>query len=77
MKRYMELLWKRDGTNGNGVKDRQGAYEMGYKYLQMTELAVEKAPAIEKAMWEKVTELVSTYEANSDTEKVVEEGDDE
>lgn len=73
MKRYMELLWNRNSTNGNGVKDRQGAYEMGYKYLQMTELAVEKAPANEKAMWDQVTELVSTYEANSDTIKVEEE----
>jgi len=72
MLRYMELLWKRNGTNTNGVKDRQGAYEMGYKYLQMTKLAVEKASPEKKATWDKIAQLVSTYETSPDTTKIVE-----
>lgn len=75
MVRWMEILWSRGGSN-NGKSDRQISYEGGYKYLQMTALAVQKAPPAEKAMWDKVSELVSTYEANSDTTKVVEKEDE-
>ncbi|MFT6862057.1 MAG: tetratricopeptide (TPR) repeat protein [Akkermansiaceae bacterium] len=75
VKRWMEILWGRGGSN-NGKSDRQISYEGGYKYLKLTVLAVEKAPANEKAMWDKVTELVTTYAANADTTKVVEKEDE-
>jgi tetratricopeptide (TPR) repeat protein len=72
MKRWMEILWTRGGTNTSGKSDKQYAYEKGYEYIKLTENASKKAPADERAMREEVAELVKDYEANSETTPVVE-----
>lgn len=73
MKRWMEILWKRSGSNKSGLSDRQYAYEKGYMYIKLTTLAVKKATPKERAFYALVAELVQTYEANSETEPVLEE----
>jgi tetratricopeptide (TPR) repeat protein len=74
MKRWMEILWSRGGAT-KGKSDRQISYEGGYRYLKMTSQAVKKATKAEKEMWDEVSELTNSYEANSDTTKVVEPED--
>jgi tetratricopeptide (TPR) repeat protein len=74
MKRWMEILWDR-GAITKGKSDRQYSYEGGYKYLKMTSQAVKKATEKEKEMWGEVLQLTKSYEARSDTTKVVETED--
>lgn len=65
---WMELLWERN-DNAGSKSDRQIAYEGGNKFLKMTTQAIKKASPTEKARWEKISELVESYEASSDTSK--------
>jgi len=69
----MEILWKRSGSNKSGLSDRQYAYEKGYMYIKLTTLAVKKATPNERALYALVADLVQIYEANSETEPVLEE----
>lgn len=67
IKRWMEIVWERNGTNKNGKTDRQYSYEKGAEYLQMTSKAVKKANTEELASYDLVRKLVENYEAHSDT----------
>lgn len=73
MKRWMEILWSRGGTNKSGKSDKQFAYEKGYEYIKLTENAANKATTDERALRDEVAELMEEYEANSETTTVVEE----
>ena len=73
IKRWMEILWDRGGSNKSGKSDKQYAYEKGYEYIKLTENASKKATPAERAIREQVSELVKDYEANSETTQVVEE----
>ena len=65
MKRWMELSWERNlGASGpDGKADRQGAYEGGWNYLDLTRRFFDKMTANEQAMWREVEKLVATYES--------------
>jgi len=72
IKRWMEILWERDGNNPNGKSDRQFAYEKGDSYLKMTVNAIKKATRDEMIVYDQVKELVLDYESRSDTTKAEE-----
>lgn len=72
IKRWMEIVWARNGTNKNGKSDRQYAYEKGYEYIKLTVNAVKKATPEELVAYNEVKDLVADYEAHSDTSKVEE-----
>ncbi|YCM43679.1 tetratricopeptide repeat protein [Verrucomicrobiaceae bacterium 227] len=73
IKRWMEIVWDRNGNNPNGKSDRQFAYEKGAEYLKLTVNAVKKASQEEVVVYNQVKELVADYESRSDTTKVEEE----
>jgi len=73
MKRWMEILWTRGGTNKLGVSDKQVAYNSSYEYIELTTKAVKKATPEERVIWTKVSELVKDYEANSEVESVADQ----
>jgi hypothetical protein len=67
-RRAMEIFWARNGTAANGVPDRQGAYNLGRRYIDRTRRIVTgddvKASAEEVEMWKEVERLVEQYVAN-------------
>jgi len=73
IKRWMEILWTRGGSNKSGKSDRQYAYEKGYEFVDLTNRIVGKATPAERAQHAEVVELVKDYEAHSDTTKVTKE----
>lgn len=73
MKRWMEILWNRGGTNKSGKSDKQYAYEKSHEYIELTKGITGKATLAEREMHEEVAELVKDYEANSETTAVVKE----
>jgi len=66
---WMELLWKRNKKTGT-KSDRQIAYERGYDFIKMTGQAIKKGSPQEKAQWQKIADLVKTYEASPDTKQI-------
>lgn len=64
LKRYMELLWERNQTGGK-VADRQGAYNAGRTFLDLTRGILEKATQDEIDQWKELEELVNEYVADS------------
>ncbi len=72
IKRWMEIVWDRNGNNSNGKSDRQFAYEKGTEYIQLTVNAIKKATQDEMIVYNQVKELVADYESRSDTTKVEE-----
>ncbi len=64
--RWMELSYKRNkGSTGPGVtSDRQGAYQRGYQYLELTGRFKDKMTADEVKLWERVQKLTDQYEAD-------------
>ncbi|MDB4585409.1 tetratricopeptide repeat protein [Akkermansiaceae bacterium] len=63
LKRYMELLWERNGSSAGGTKsDRQKVYEEGWKWVDGTK-AFSKLTDSEKADRDAVVKLVGDYEA--------------
>lgn len=73
MKRWMEILWTRGGSNKSGKSDKQYAYEKGHEYIKLTANAAKKATPNEQDLRNEIAELVKDYEANSETTTVVEE----
>lgn len=69
IKRWMEIVWERNGSNKNGKSDRQFAYEKGDEYVKLTVNAIKKATPEELVLYNQVKELVADYEAHSDTTK--------
>ena len=67
LKRWMELLWDRNGTNReDGKSDRQKVYEEGWKWLNTTKGFKSKLSDPETASWTAVESLVSEYEARTE-----------
>ncbi|MGJ8697603.1 MAG: tetratricopeptide repeat protein [Verrucomicrobiaceae bacterium] len=70
IKRWMELLWDRNGSGPNGVSDRQKVYEEGWKWLDRTKTFKNKLNESELASWNAVQSLVDEYEASSETKSM-------
>jgi len=62
--RYMELLWDRNNASAKegAPADRQGAYQAGAKYIDLTRPLIEKMSAEDLQLWKEVDVLVRTYE---------------
>jgi tetratricopeptide (TPR) repeat protein len=63
---WMELAYRRNNpAAGPGVpSDRQGAYEGGYRYIELTGRFKDKLPPEERALWDKVEKLTEKYVAD-------------
>ena len=68
MKRWMELTWQRNkpSKDPNTLPDRQGAYQGGAEYIEMTSRKEiqDKMTEKEHQLWKEVENLVQTYEAD-------------
>ena len=68
MKRWMELTWQRNkpSKDPNTLPDRQGAYQGGAEYIDMTSRKEiqDKMTEKEHQLWKEVENLVQTYEAD-------------
>ncbi len=64
MKRWMELSWDRNlpAAGESGKADRQGAYEGGWNYVDLTKRFYVKMNSDEQELWKEVEALVETYE---------------
>jgi hypothetical protein len=63
LKRYMELLWERN-QQGEKVSDRQGAYNAGRSFIDLTRGILDKATPEEVEEWKEIEELVAEYVAS-------------
>ncbi len=65
VKRWMELSWQRN-TPGAADRpaDRQGAYEGGARYVDLTERLKDKMSPEETGLWTEVQRLTQSYEAD-------------
>ncbi len=59
MKRWMELSWQR-----NQPGDRQGAYEGGARYLELTARFKDRMSESDLGLWQEVDDLVKVYVAD-------------
>lgn len=66
MKRWMELSWQRnkESNDASVPSDRQGAYEGGARYIELTGRFRDKMIESDLLLWQEVEQLVKTYEAN-------------
>ena len=66
MKRWMELSWQRNKESADPAtpSDRQGAYEGGARYIELTGRFKDKMIESDLKLWQEVEALVKTYEAN-------------
>jgi tetratricopeptide (TPR) repeat protein len=66
MKRWMELSWQRnkESTDPATPSDRQGAYEGGARFIELTGRFRDKMTESDLKLWQEVEALVQTYEAN-------------
>ncbi len=66
IKRWMELLWQRNrpSNDPNIPSDRQGAYEGGFKYTEITGPLKPQMTGDELKLWQEVEKLVKTYEGD-------------
>jgi len=64
MKSWMELSWDRNlpAAGESGKADRQGAYEGGWNYVDLTKRFYDKMNSDEQELWKEVEALVETYE---------------
>ncbi len=71
---WMELSWKRNkpSTDPKVPGDRQGAYQGGYRYIELTGRFKDKLTPDERALWEKVEQLTATYVADPDVKSMEE-----
>jgi hypothetical protein len=65
MKRWMELSWERNlqGASEGAMADRQGAYEGGWRYIDLTKRFKDKLSDTELEMWKEIERMVLEYEA--------------
>ncbi|MGB6223719.1 tetratricopeptide repeat protein [Haloferula sp.] len=63
LKRYMELLWQRN-QQGEKVSDRQGAYNAGRSFIDLTRGILDKATQEEVDAWKEIEDLVEEYVAD-------------
>jgi tetratricopeptide (TPR) repeat protein len=66
IKRWMELSWQRNRSSKDPgtPSDRQGAYEGGFKYIEITAPLKSQMTPEELKLWQDVEALVKTYEAS-------------
>ncbi len=66
MKRWMELSWERNKPSASAgtPADRQGAYEGGARFIDLTSRFKDKMSESDLELWTEVEQLVKTYEAN-------------
>lgn len=66
IKRWMELSWERNkpSKDTQTPADRQGAYEGGAKWIELTSRFKDKMTEADLELWKEVEALVKTYEAN-------------
>ncbi len=63
---WMELSYKRNNPSNdpNIPADRQGAYQGGYQYIELTSRFKDKLTKEERELWDKVQKLVEKYVAD-------------
>ena len=63
---WMKLSWDRNKTSADPAvpSDRQGAYEGGAKFIELTGRFKDKMTEEDLELWKEVEKLVKTYEAN-------------
>jgi tetratricopeptide (TPR) repeat protein len=68
MSRWMKLSWERNNPSpaARTPGDRQGAYEGGARYVELTGRFKDKMVEADLELWKEVEALVKTYEANPD-----------
>ena len=66
IQRWMELSYKRNKASSgpNVTSDRQGAYQRGYQYLELTGRFKDKMSPEEVKLWERVQKLTDQYDAD-------------
>lgn len=66
MKSWMELSWARNKSSTDPAvpSDRQGAYEGGARFIELTGRFKDKMTSADLELWQQVEKLVQTYEAN-------------
>jgi hypothetical protein len=71
---WMQISWDRNkpSTQPGTPGDRQGAYEGGAKYLELTGRFKDKMVETDRELWNEVEKLVKTYEANPDIKSMEE-----
>jgi hypothetical protein len=69
---WMELQYKRNrkSEKANVPSDRQGSYEGGYRYLELTGRFKDKMTPEEVALWEKVEKLTAKYVADANVKSM-------
>ena len=74
VERWMTLSHKRNkaSTGPNVTSDRQGAYEGGYRYLELTGRFKDKMTPEEVKLWERVQKLTDQYEADPNVKSMEE-----
>lgn len=72
MKRWMELSWQRNlqAASEDGKADRQGAYEGGWRYIDLTKRFFDKMSEPEQEIWKEVQQLVLDYEARPEVKSM-------
>ncbi|MEY3396026.1 MAG: hypothetical protein RL346_2263 [Verrucomicrobiota bacterium] len=71
---WMELSWKRNrpSTDPNVPGDRQGAYQGGHRFLELTGRFKDKLTPDERELWVKVEQLTARYVADPDVKSMEE-----
>ena len=66
IQRWMELSHKRNKASSgpNVTSDRQGAYQRGYQYLELTGRFKDKMSPEEVKLWDRVQKLTDQYDAD-------------
>ena len=66
IQRWMELSYKRNKASSgpNVTSDRQGAYQRGYQYLELTGRFKDKMSPEEVKLWDRVQKLTDQYDAD-------------
>jgi hypothetical protein len=72
MMSWMQLSWDRNkaSTDPNTPGDRQGAYQGGAKYIELTGRFKDKMLEADLDLWKEVEKLVKTYEGNAEIKTV-------
>lgn len=68
MKRWMQLSWDRNKPTADPrvPGDRQGAYEGGARYIELTGRFKDKMTEEDLALWKEIEQMVKTYESHPD-----------
>ena len=74
MKTWLQLSWDRNLQSNDPATpgDRQGAYQGGARYIELTGRFKDKMSESDLELWKEVEKLVKTYEANPDIKSMAE-----